>query len=121
MPHGFSFSTTTTVAFLKDKKNVKFVPIEVNRRSNDSVSTVKPSDAITTMMLIFRLIMLFSPLRIFFPVSLVLSFVGGMLLIQDISRLNINDSTIFVLLTSLLIFFFGLIADQISSLRRHLK
>jgi hypothetical protein len=121
MPNGFSMSTTTTLAFLKDKKNVKFVPIEVSKRNKNSQSTVRPSDAITTLMLIFRLVMLFSPLRIFFPISLMLFIAGLGLLIQDLVILNISDGTIFILLTSILIFFFGLIADQVAALRREIN
>jgi len=117
LPNGFSFSTTSTLAFLKQKRNVKFVAVEIEKRDKNSKSTVKPKDAISTLMLIFRLIMLFSPLRIFFPISLVLGLIGLILLVFDILNLNITDITVFILLTSMLIFFFGLIADQIALLR----
>jgi len=121
MPNGFSMSTTSTLAFLKDKRNVKFVPIEVNKRSNGSKSTVHPKDAATTMMLIFRLIMIFSPLRIFFPFSLIIFLIGFISLIYDLSVLNISETTIFILLTSILIFFFGLVSDQIAAIRREIN
>lgn len=120
MPDGFSMSTTSTLAFLKDKRSVKFVGTEVGKREKSSKSTVKPSDAFTTLMLIFRLVMLFSPLRIFFPVSAVL-FLGGLVLLgYNLSIRNISEGTIFILITSILIFFFGLIADQIAALRREI-
>ena len=121
MPDGFSLSTTSTLAFLKDGKNVKFLPIEIDKRDENTKSTVKAHHALTTLMLLFRLIMIFSPLRIFFPISLFLSIIGFGFLIHDLSLLNISESTIFILLTSILIFFFGLIADQISALRREIN
>lgn len=121
MPNTFSMSTTSTLAFLKDKRNVKFIPIEVEKRNDNSKSTVRPKDAITTMMLIFRLIMIFSPLRIFFPVSLALFLIGLAFLTYDIIIFNISEATILILITSILIFFFGLIADQIAALRREIN
>ena len=123
MPDTFSFSTTSTIAFLKDKKNVKFIPIEINKRQKDSKSTIKPKHAFTTLMLIFRLIMLFSPLRIFLPVSFfifLLSLVSGIYNIF-FQSFNITDITILLFTSSLLIFFFGLLADQIAGLRRETK
>lgn len=121
LPNGFSLSTTTTLAFLKDKKNVKFVPAEINRRDKNSKSMVKPSDAFTTLALILRIIMLFSPLRIFAPISLLLFIIGFGFFVYDIYHANISETTIFIFLSSLLIFFFGLIADQISAIRREIN
>ena len=120
MPNGYSFSTTSTLAFLKDKRSVKFLPVEVEKRQKNSSSAVKPKDMFTTLMLIFRLIMIFSPLRIFFPISLALGFVGIVFLIVDLVNFNVSKSTLLVVITAMLVFFFGLIADQIASLRREI-
>lgn len=121
MPSGFSFSTTSMLAFLKEGLNIKFIPIEVKRRTGKS--TVKPKDAIKTLMLIIRIIILFSPLKIFFPISLVL-FIGSIASgIYDIFArpLNITDITLLLFISSLLIFFFGLLADQLAAIRREIK
>ena len=121
MPNGFSISTTSTMAFLKDKRNVKFIPVEIDKRDKNSISAVKPRDAAATLMLIFRLIMIFSPLRIFFPVSLFLFIVGLVSFIYDLTLLNISDTTVLVFLTSMLVFFFGLVSDQIAAIRREIN
>lgn len=118
-PDGFSISTTTVFAFLKEKMNVKFVPIEINKRAGGK-SMVKPRQAFVYLMLIFRLIMLFSPLRIFLPVSGFIGLTGLIFLIYDFVLGNLSESTVFLLLTAILLFFFGLIADQIAALRREL-
>lgn len=120
MPNGYSFSTTSTLAFLKDKRSVRFVPVEVEKRQKNSSSAVRPKDMFTTLMLIFRLIMIFSPLRIFFPISLALGAVGVIFLIFDLINFNVSKSTLLVVITAMLVFFFGLIADQIASLRREI-
>lgn len=118
-PDGFSISTTTVFAFFREKLNVKFVPVEINKRAGGK-SMVKPNQAAVYLMLIFRLVMLFSPLRIFLPVSGFLFVIGFTYLIYDLSIMNISEGTIFILITSILIFLFGLVADQIAALRREL-
>jgi glycosyltransferase involved in cell wall biosynthesis len=122
-PDGFSCSTTSIFAFLKEKLNVKFIPLEINKRSGGK-SLVNSKDALTYFMLIIRLIMLFSPLRIFLPVSILffLAFLGLFLNDMFLSEFNnITDSTVLLFITSILIFFFGLIADQMAAIRRELN
>lgn len=116
-PDGFSISTTTVFAFLRERLNVKFVPVTINKRAGGK-SMVKAHQAFVYLMLIFRLVMLFSPLRIFLPVSGFLFILGFVYLIYDLILMNISEGTIFILITSILIFLFGLIADQIAALRR---
>jgi glycosyltransferase involved in cell wall biosynthesis len=119
MPNGFSMSTTTTLAFLKAGLNVKFIHTETNKRNNQTKSTVKPSDAIKTFTLIFKLIMTFSPLRFFFPISCFLLTAGLIYTLLDIiKRFNLSDGSIILLISSLLVLLFGLIADQLASIRR---
>jgi len=120
-PNGFSFSTTTLIAFLKEGLNVKFVPIEVNKRIGKS--TVKPRDAFKTLMLIIRIILLFSPLKVFLPISLILFTGSAVIGAYDIftGPANITDITLLLFISSILIFFFGLMADELSSIRREIK
>ena len=118
-PNGFSFSTTMTIAFLREGYNIKYVPIIVSKRSGKS--TVNLFDGFGALLLVIRLIILFSPLRIFLPASFLVLVVGSGLLIIDIFHTNIRDLTILVFLTGLLIFFFGLIVDQMAHIRREIK
>jgi glycosyltransferase involved in cell wall biosynthesis len=121
MPNGFSLSTTTTLAFIKEGLNVKFVPIQVKKRAGKS--TVKPKDALRMLLLILRIILLFSPLKIFLPISFIF-FIGGFSsAVYDIffRPFNITDVTILLLFSSILIFFFGLMADQLAAIRREIK
>lgn len=121
-PNGFSISTTSTLAFLKEGLSVKFVPITINRRQGQS--TVKTADGFKALMLIVRLIMLFSPLKIFIPLALVGFFISFAWMIHDLIVYNfslISKSSGFVFVASLLIFLFGLLADQIAAVRREIK
>jgi len=120
LPNGFSLSTTITLAFFKEALNVKYIPIKINKRQGKS--TVKIQDGFKAIMLILRTIILFSPLRIFLPVSILIFGFALLSLALDIflfsKGLNIGDTTILLFIFSLFFFFFGLLADQISAIRR---
>ena len=124
-PNGFSISTTITLAFFKQGFNVKYIPITIKKRRGKSY--VALSDGFKSIMLIFRMIILFSPLRVFLPVSGSIFALGLLSLSLDIflfskqGRPNIGDTTMLFFVFSLFFFFFGLIADQISAIRRELK
>ncbi len=121
-PNGFSLSTTSTLTFFKEGLNVKYVPITINKRCGKS--SVKVSDGPRTLMLIVRLIMLFSPLKIFLPVSAVGFVISMGWAIYDLINSNfhaISKSSGFLFVASLLVFLFGLLADQIAAIRREIK
>jgi len=122
---GLSFSTTTTMIFLSERRPVKYLPIAINKRRSGK-STVKPKHAIDTLIAILRSILLSSPLRVFLPVAALLLVLGTALLIYDViqsyhSNINIGDVTILLFVASLLIFFFGLVADQLAVLRKEIN
>lgn len=118
LPDGFSASTTTTMLFLKQGHTVRWVPTVIKERAG--TSTVRPiQDGIRTVMLIVRLITLLDPFRVFFPASAVLA-VGGLAwgIPFMASGNGLSVGALFLLISSLLVFFFGLLADQVSALRR---
>jgi len=122
LPNGFSLSTTITLAFFKEALNVKYIPIKINKRVGKSSVTIK--DGLETLMLIFRTITLFSPLRIFLPISFslfCLSLLVSIIQSLYLKKFNISDTTILLFVSSLFLFFFGLLADQISAIRRDRK
>ncbi|MCK4351961.1 glycosyltransferase family 2 protein [candidate division WOR-3 bacterium] len=121
LPDGFSFSTTTTLAAYKLGYNIKWVPVTTLPRTGKS--TVGIRHGMQTLLLIVRMISLFDPLRVFFPIAILLSLGGLASLINDFAfgRGNIADASILLLLSGLLIFFFGILAEQISALRREGK
>lgn len=117
-PDGFSLSTTITIAALKNHYRVHYVPISISKRGGKS--TVRWNDAVTTLMLVSRLIVIFSPLKLFTTISSVLFIFGLLSLINDLFQFNLNEATLFLIISALLIFLFGLLADQIADLRRRL-
>lgn len=120
LPNAFSLSTTITLAFFKEALNVKYIPIKINKREGKSSVTIR--DGFKTLMLILRTITIFSPLKIFLPVSILIFGLSLFtLIIQSVfytKELNISDTTVLLFISSLFFFFFGLLADQISAIRR---
>jgi len=119
--NGFSFSTTSLLLFMGEDLSIKFIPITINKRLGKS--TVGPKHAIETFVIILKSIMITSPLRVFLPISTLL-FLGALIsLVFDFlsSPIHITSATILFSLSSLLIFFFGLMADQLSAIRREIK
>jgi glycosyltransferase involved in cell wall biosynthesis len=119
--NSFSFSTTSTVALINLGYLVEYFPIKVNKRIG--TSTVKQlKHGSNTILLILRLVMLFNPLKVFLPTSFILIFFGviyeiiwGIVLNTGVSLL---PTAVFLLISGVLIFLFGLIADQISEIRK---
>lgn len=123
-PDGFSFSTTSTVAFMNLGYNVGYTPIKVAKRVGKS-SVKQLRDGTNTLMLILRLVILFNPLKIFMPVSFTLIFIGimyelfwGIILIDSF---KLVQGALLLFLVGVMIFFFGLVVDQISELRKNLN
>jgi glycosyltransferase involved in cell wall biosynthesis len=122
MPNGFSFSTTSTLAFLKEGYTIGTFPIVVEERQGRSSNVKFLKDGSKTMLLLLRIIMLFNPLKIFFPASLLIFTLGiiwGIAGFFMVSRFP-NSASLLVIM-GMFIFFFGLLADQIALLNRAKK
>lgn len=115
----FSFSTSTTICLMQLECRIKFVDVTQKERiGNSQVKQVR--DGLYTLLLMIRLIVLFRPLRVILPTSLL--FIAFAVINQIITSINrgfdISDATVLAGLTGLVFFFMALIADQISGLRR---
>jgi len=117
LPNRFSFTSTITMIFIKSGYSIKYIPVNVLKRSGKSkINPVK--DFINFLVLVMKTSLIFSPLRVFLPFSLLFFVLGmGYLVYYIMMYSDVPDSAIFLLTTSILIFFFGFISDQISSLK----
>jgi len=118
LPNSFSFTTTITVFFVKSGFNITYVPIEVKKRKGRS--KINPVvDFTRFILLLVRATLLFTPLKVFLPASIILGFLGVVDLAWGIYySFNIPDSAVFLLMTSMVLLFFGFLSDQISIIRR---
>ena len=118
LPNSFSFSTTITLALITSGYSVKYAPIEAPERVGRS--KIKPfRDGFRFILMIVRTISLFNPLKIFLPICLLLFLSGLSYLTSEIFFYeNISDTSILLIVSSLIIFFFGVLSDQVSVLIR---
>jgi glycosyltransferase involved in cell wall biosynthesis len=117
LPNGFSTPTTTTLAFLKAGYSVQFVPIEAAARQGTSKIRLG-SDGAKFVLILLKLITIFSPLRIFVPVSLATFTLGAAYAVWTIvTQSHITNSSVLLILLSVIMFLIGLVSEQIASLR----
>ena len=116
----FSFSTSTTVAFISEGHFVRFVKVNTRKRMTGS-SQVRTSTALRMLLQIFRVVIVFHPLRFFIPISSIFFLFGIVSMGNDIITENVSDLTLmFALLTSVTLLL-GLVSDQIAHVRRELQ
>jgi glycosyltransferase involved in cell wall biosynthesis len=117
LPNGFSTPTTTTLAFMKAGYSVRFEPIEAARRRGASKIKLG-SDGVTFFLILLKIITIFSPLRIFLPVSAGAFLAGAAYALWTIAtQSHVTNSSVLLILLSVVIFLIGLVSEQISSLR----
>jgi glycosyltransferase involved in cell wall biosynthesis len=117
LPNGFSTPTTTTLAFIKAGYNVGFEPIEARQRSGNSHIRLA-RDGTKFLMIIFKIITLFSPLRIFLPISVAAFALGAGYAVWTIaSQHHVTNSSVLLIVLAVIIFLVGLVSEQISALR----
>jgi hypothetical protein len=114
-----SFTTTSTLAYLKEGYNISTIPIEVTERIGRP-SNVKPvKDGTKTIMLLFRIIMLFNPLKVFLPASIGFFLIGVAFGIYGFFVFGrFSNGGILLSVLGMFLFFIGLLADQISIMNR---
>jgi glycosyltransferase involved in cell wall biosynthesis len=117
LPNGFSTPTTTTLAFMKAGYSVRFEPVQAAQREGASKIRLG-SDGFGFFMILLKVITIFSPLRIFVPVSVAAFSIGAAYAIWTIAtQSHVTNSSVLLILLSVVILLVGLVSEQISSLR----
>ncbi len=116
LPNGFSYPTTCTIAFFRSGYAVGYLPIKAEKREGKShIKVVR--DGIRFLLIIFKIISLYSPLKIFFPLSVTHFTLGMSYYIYTYTTMG-RFTNMSALLFSMAIFIFliGLISEQITML-----
>ncbi len=116
LPNGFSYPTTITMALFRSGYSIKYVPICCEKRAGNShIRLIK--DGFKFLLIIFRVTSLYSPLKIFGPVSAGLFLTGIFYYSYTyMSQGRFTNMGILILLTSVIIFLIGLLSEQITFL-----
>ena len=117
MPNTFSYPTTLTMAYLRSGRSVKYMPITTKYRIGKSKIKLF-QDGTRFFLIITKIANLFSPLRVFLPIS-VGFFMTGLVyyLYTFITEGRFTNMSALLFNTSIIIFLIGLVAEQISQMR----
>ena len=118
LPNKYSYPSTLTLGGLRNGRSLIYVPINIQKRKMGKSKINLIKDGIRFFMIIIRICTLYSPLRVFLPVSFIM-FVLGLSYYGytyfTYGRFTNMSALLFT--TSVLIFMMGLISDQICQMR----
>jgi glycosyltransferase involved in cell wall biosynthesis len=116
LPNGFSYPTTITMAFFRSGLPVGYIPIKATARTGKShIRLLK--DGVRFLVIILKIGALFSPMRLFFPISSFLFLIGiGYYGYTYLSAHRFTNMSALLFLSALLTLLIGLISEQISAL-----
>ena len=116
LPNGFSYPTTITMAFFRAGFGVAYEPIIAPERIGKShINLLK--DGMRFFLIIFKIGTLYSPMKLFFPASLVFFLTGLFYYIYTFfTDGRFTNMGVLLFTTSVMIFLLGLISEQITAL-----
>jgi glycosyltransferase involved in cell wall biosynthesis len=115
LPNGFSYPTTSCLAFLKAGYSVGFLPVRARPRVG--LSKIRPlRDGVRFLLIILKIVTLYSPLKVFFPVA-ASAFVTGVAYgawnVWSHGKIPMGSALLIQL--AVVVFLFGLVSEQIAS------
>jgi hypothetical protein len=117
LPEGFSFTTTITLCMICSDLDVLYVPITYGKRIG--TSKIRATDFFAFVVLVVRVVTLFRPLRVFFPLGVFWFLLGTVKLAYDVYLWNLSESAVLAFVFGVMAWSMGLLADMIS--RLHLR
>ena len=116
LPNGFSYPTTSTMAFFRSGYTVAYEPIDVQRREGRSHLKIW-REGVRFLVIIFKIGSFYSPLKLFLPISLFLFTAACALYSYTfITEGRFTNMSALLYMTSLLTFLIGIVSEQITSL-----
>ncbi len=117
LPNAFSYPTTLTMSYLRSGRTVKYIPIETAKRVGKSkIKLLK--DGTRFFLIISKIATLYSPFRIFMPVSLSCFIVGLCYYAYTfLTSHHFTNMSALLFSTSVIVFMMGLVSEQISQMK----
>jgi len=120
LPNTFSYPSTITMAYLRSGRSVKYVPIKTRARKGKSKIKLL-QDGVRFLLIITKIATLFSPFRVFLPVSFLFFFTGVMYYLYTfVTAHRFSNMSALLMTTSVIIFMMGLVSEQITQMRYEL-
>jgi glycosyltransferase involved in cell wall biosynthesis len=116
LPNGFSYPTTITMAFLRSGYPITFEPIVAAKRVGKS--HIRPiRDGVRFLIIIFKVATLYSPLKIFLPISGLFFATGvGYYAYTYLTTARFTNMSLLLFSAAVIVFLIGLISEQITAL-----
>lgn len=116
LPNGFSYPTTSTMAFFRSAYAVAYEPIPVAKRIGKS--HIRPlRDGVRFLLIIFKIATLYSPLKLFAPTAILFSLIGlGYYAYTFVTQGRFTNMSVLLFSAAVIVFLIGLISEQITSL-----
>ncbi len=116
LPNGFSYPTTSTMAFFRSAYPVAYMPIPVARRIGKS--HIRPlRDGVRFLLIIFKIATLYSPLKLFAPTAVAFLAMGlGYYAYTFLTQGRFTNMSLLLLSASVIVFLIGLVSEQITAL-----
>ncbi len=119
LPNGFSYPTTSTMAFFRAGYSVGFVPISVAQRLGSSHINIL-RDGVRFFLIIFKIGTLYSPLKVYFPIAAVISGLGLINYVYSVfssDSWRVTNMSTLMILSGVFVFMIGLLAEQLTNLQ----
>ena len=116
LPNGFSYPTTISMAFFRSGYPIKYIPVTVDRRLGKSHIRIA-RDGVRFLLIIFRVATLYSPLKLFFPISFAFFSTGiAYYLYTFLTSGRFTNMSALLFINAVVIFLIGLVSEQITML-----
>lgn len=117
LPNGFSYPTTSTMAFFRSAYPVAYVPIPVAKRVGNG-SHIRPlKDGLRFLLIIFKIATLYAPMKLFAPVAALFFLTGlGYYGYTFATQHRLTNMSTLLFSAAVIIFLIGLISEQITNL-----
>jgi glycosyltransferase involved in cell wall biosynthesis len=118
LPNTYSYPTTLTLGVLRTGRSLKYIPIQARSRKRGTSGIKLFRDGVRFFMIIIRICTLYSPMRVFLPVSLAMVLLGFInYAITYFSQGRFTNMSVLLFTNGVLVFMMSLISEQISQMR----
>jgi len=118
LPNTYSYPATITLCVLRGGMSVKYVPIKMRKRKTGKSNIKLIQDGVRFFMIITRICTLYSPMRVFLPVSFTMFFLGvANYFYTYITRSRFTNMSVFMFVAAIIVFMMSLISEQICQMR----
>ena len=118
LPNTYSYPATITLGVLRGGMSVKYIPIKMRKRKAGKSNIKLVHDGVRFFMIITRICTLYSPMRVFLPVSFIMFLLGIInYLYTYLTRSRFTNMSVFMFVAAIIIFMMSLISEQICQMR----